>query len=160
MNNNCPSVSHREKSFILPSYGARPVVVYENVDQKSPDKNHPGKNRCPASEGSSSQPATPLHCFGSDIPIVLTSILGKDESLKGQDQESKPGDPISPIPGDECVLLYPSQCGILHYRPRTKPQEVYFHSCSLVISVRSFGPPSSPFSYIEVSTIGTSLPKQ
>ncbi|GBM00884.1 hypothetical protein AVEN_257388-1 [Araneus ventricosus] len=38
-----------------------------------------------------------------------------------QDRVCRPGDPISPIPGDECVLLCPSLCGVLHYRPRTKP---------------------------------------
>ncbi|GBM10941.1 hypothetical protein AVEN_139277-1 [Araneus ventricosus] len=34
-----------------------------------------------ASEGSSSQPAAPLHCFGSDVPTVLTSLQQKVESL-------------------------------------------------------------------------------
>ncbi|GBN34988.1 hypothetical protein AVEN_245618-1 [Araneus ventricosus] len=63
----------------------------------------------------------------------------KDESLREQDRVCRPTDPISPIPGDECVLLRPLLCGVLHYRPRTKPLEAYCHSCSLVISVRSFG---------------------
>ncbi|GBM41868.1 hypothetical protein AVEN_8537-1 [Araneus ventricosus] len=44
----------------------------------------------------------------------------KGESLMGQDRGCKLGDPISPIPGDECVLLCPLLCGVLHYRPRTK----------------------------------------
>ncbi|GBO29268.1 hypothetical protein AVEN_193961-1 [Araneus ventricosus] len=44
-----------------------------------------------------------------------------------------------------CILSHtrrrmcPLLCGILHYRPRTKPLEAYCYSCSLVISVRSFG---------------------
>ncbi|GBM27419.1 hypothetical protein AVEN_25327-1 [Araneus ventricosus] len=42
-------------------------------------KNHPGKNRCPASVGSSSQHTAPLHYFGSDVPIKLTSMRGKGE---------------------------------------------------------------------------------
>ncbi|GBL91341.1 hypothetical protein AVEN_203492-1 [Araneus ventricosus] len=51
---------------------------------KSISRNHPGKNRCPANEGSSSQPDVPLHCFGSDVPIVLTSMQekGEDECRK------------------------------------------------------------------------------
>ncbi|GBM64629.1 hypothetical protein AVEN_91701-1 [Araneus ventricosus] len=63
----------------------------------------------------------------------------KGESLMGQDRGCRQGDPISPIPGDECVLLWPLLCGVLHYRSRTKPLETYCHSCSLVISVRTFG---------------------
>ncbi|GBO07816.1 hypothetical protein AVEN_69884-1 [Araneus ventricosus] len=55
-----------------------------------------------------------------------------------QDRDRRPGDPVSPIPGDECVLLCPLS-GVLHYRPRTKPLDAYCHSRSLVISVRSFG---------------------
>ncbi|GBL84722.1 hypothetical protein AVEN_191164-1 [Araneus ventricosus] len=57
----------------------------------------------------------------------------------GQDRVCRPGNTISPIPGDECVLLCPLLCGVLHSRPRTKPLESYCHSCSLVISVISFG---------------------
>ncbi|GBN16469.1 hypothetical protein AVEN_196925-1 [Araneus ventricosus] len=57
----------------------------------------------------------------------------------GQDRGCRTGDPISPIPGNECVLLCPLLCGVFHYRPRTKPLEDYCHSCSLVISMRSFG---------------------
>ncbi|GBN03399.1 hypothetical protein AVEN_228765-1 [Araneus ventricosus] len=60
----------------------------------------------------------------------------KGESPMGQDRICRPGDPISPIPGDECVLLCLLLCGIMRYRPRTKAFE---SSCSLVISVRSFG---------------------
>ncbi|GBL90880.1 hypothetical protein AVEN_27987-2-1, partial [Araneus ventricosus] len=48
--------------------------------------NHPGKNRCPESEGSSSQPFAPLHCFRSDFPIGLTSLQEKGESLMGLDR--------------------------------------------------------------------------
>ncbi|GBN33697.1 hypothetical protein AVEN_149984-1 [Araneus ventricosus] len=88
---------------------------------KSITRNHPGKNRCPVSEGTSSHPTAPLHCFGSDITIVLTSMQKKGESLKGKDWGCRPGDPISPIPDDKCVLLCPLLCGFLHYRPRTKP---------------------------------------
>ncbi|GBM25792.1 hypothetical protein AVEN_188389-1 [Araneus ventricosus] len=87
---------------------------------KSISRKYPGKNRCPASEGRSSQPATPLPCFKSDVPIVLTSLKEKGESLMGQDRGCRPSDPISPIPGNEYVLLYPVLCGILHYRSKTK----------------------------------------
>ncbi|GBM77859.1 hypothetical protein AVEN_24611-1 [Araneus ventricosus] len=106
---------------------------------KSISRNNPGKNRCPASEESSSHPAAPLHCFGSDVPIVLTSMQGRGESLVGQDQSCRPGDPISYIPVDECVLSCPLLCGVLHYPPRTKPLEAHCHSCSFVINVRTFG---------------------
>ncbi|GBM25629.1 hypothetical protein AVEN_82748-1 [Araneus ventricosus] len=41
---------------------------------KSISRNHSGKNRCPASEGSSSQPAAPLHCFGSDVSKFFTAF--------------------------------------------------------------------------------------
>ncbi|GBN95379.1 hypothetical protein AVEN_144829-1 [Araneus ventricosus] len=78
-----------------------------------------------------------LHRFGSDVPIALTSMQEKGESLMGQDRVCMPGDPISPIPGDECVLLCPLLCGVLHYRQRTKTLEAYCHSCSLAISLRS-----------------------
>ncbi|GBM02461.1 hypothetical protein AVEN_76508-1 [Araneus ventricosus] len=56
----------------------------------------------------------------------------------GQDRGCRPGDPISPIPGDECVLLCPLLCGVLHYRSIAKPLEAYCHSCSLVTKVRPF----------------------
>ncbi|GBL95596.1 hypothetical protein AVEN_24807-1 [Araneus ventricosus] len=45
----------------------------------------------------------------------------KGENLMVQDLVCSSGDPISPIPGDECVLLCPLLCGVLHYRPKTKP---------------------------------------
>ncbi|GBN86614.1 hypothetical protein AVEN_119608-1 [Araneus ventricosus] len=64
--------------------------------------------------------------FGS--PIVPTSMLEKAERLKGQDRGCRLDYPISPIPGDECVLLCPLLCGVLYYRPRTKP----FNSRALV----------------------------
>ncbi|GBM08286.1 hypothetical protein AVEN_101420-1 [Araneus ventricosus] len=86
--------------------------------------------------------------FGSDVPIVLTSMQKKVESLMGQDRGCWRGHPISPIPGDECILLSPLLCGVLHYRPRTKP----LNSRILLRPIRL-----SPFSSIEVSTIGTSL---
>ncbi|GBN81340.1 hypothetical protein AVEN_59622-1 [Araneus ventricosus] len=62
-----------------------------------------------------------MSIFGSDDPIVLTSMQGKNESLMGQDQGCRPSDPISPIPANECVLLCSLLCGVLHYRPGTKP---------------------------------------
>ncbi|GBM02845.1 hypothetical protein AVEN_52024-1 [Araneus ventricosus] len=102
--------------------------TYISRTVESIQRNHPGKSRCPAREGSSSQPAAPLHCFVSDVPIVLTSMQEKGESLMGQDRGCKPSDPISPILGDEYVLLCPLLCGVLHYRPRTKPLEAYCHS--------------------------------
>ncbi|GBM93441.1 hypothetical protein AVEN_218623-1 [Araneus ventricosus] len=86
----------------------------------------------------------------SDVPIVLTSKQEEGECLMLQDRGCRPGDPISPIPGDECLLLCLLLCCVLHYRPSTKP----LNSRALV------GPYSpirlSPFSCIEVSTIGTS----
>ncbi|GBM71443.1 hypothetical protein AVEN_127406-1 [Araneus ventricosus] len=89
-------------------------------------------------------------------------MLEKVESLMGQDRDCRPGNPISPITGDECVLLCPLLCGVLHYRPRTKPLEVYCQPYSLVLRVRSF-PSEAPiftFSCIEVRIIGTSRRKQ
>ncbi|GBN16800.1 hypothetical protein AVEN_218463-1 [Araneus ventricosus] len=56
-----------------------------------------------------------------------------------KDRDYRLSDPISSIPGEECVLLCPLLCGVLHHRPRTKPLEAYCHSCSLVINVGSFG---------------------
>ncbi|GBO33895.1 hypothetical protein AVEN_212634-1 [Araneus ventricosus] len=84
-----------------------------------------------------------------DVPIVLTSLQKKDGSLMGQDRGCRPGDPISLIPDDEYVILSPLQCGVLNYRPRTKP-----------LNSRALGGPYSPiklspFFCIEVSTIGT-----
>ncbi|GBM00687.1 hypothetical protein AVEN_118031-1 [Araneus ventricosus] len=61
------------------------------------------------------------------------------DSLMEKDLVCRPGDPIFRIPGDECVLLCPLLCGVLHCCPRTKPLETYCHSCSLLISVRPFG---------------------
>ncbi|GBM18754.1 hypothetical protein AVEN_44312-1 [Araneus ventricosus] len=90
---------------------------------KSISQNHPGKNRCPTSERSSSQPA-PLHYFRSDFLVVLTSMQEKGESLMGQDRGCRPADSISPMLGDECVLLCPLLCGVLHYRPRTNPSRL------------------------------------
>ncbi|GBN86011.1 hypothetical protein AVEN_81513-1 [Araneus ventricosus] len=45
--------------------------------------------------------------FGSDVPIVLASMQEKGESLIEQDRGCRPGDPISPIPDDECVFCVP-----------------------------------------------------
>ncbi|GBM20978.1 hypothetical protein AVEN_87940-1 [Araneus ventricosus] len=92
--------------------------------------------------------------FGSDVPIVLTSMQEKDENLIGQDQGCRPGTPTSPIQGYECVLLCPLLCGVFHYRPRTKP-----------LNSRALNGPYnpislSPFFSIEVRTIGTSLTNQ
>ncbi|GBN41753.1 hypothetical protein AVEN_129758-1 [Araneus ventricosus] len=63
----------------------------------------------------------------------------KGESLMGQDRVCRPCDTISPILGDECVLMCPLMCGDLQYRPKSKPLEAFCHSYSLMISVRSFG---------------------
>ncbi|GBN56179.1 hypothetical protein AVEN_82275-1 [Araneus ventricosus] len=46
-----------------------------------------------------------MRMFGSEVPIVLTSMQERGESLMGQDWGCRRGDPISPLPGDECVLL-------------------------------------------------------
>ncbi|GBN55240.1 hypothetical protein AVEN_226443-1 [Araneus ventricosus] len=78
--------------------------------------------RCPAREGNSSQPAAPLHCFGSDVQIVLTPM--QERCLMGQDSGCRAGDSISPIPSDECVLLCILLCGVLHYRPRTNSSKL------------------------------------
>ncbi|GBN90602.1 hypothetical protein AVEN_217014-1 [Araneus ventricosus] len=75
------------------------------VTVKSISRNHPCENRCLASEGGSSQSAAPLHCFGSDVPIVLISMQEKEESLMGLDRGCKPGGPVSPITSDECEEL-------------------------------------------------------
>ncbi|GBM96179.1 hypothetical protein AVEN_249982-1 [Araneus ventricosus] len=72
----------------------------------------------------------------------------------GQDRDCRPGDRISPIPGDECVLLCPLLCGVLHYRPRTKPLEAYCHACSLVISMSSFGIHLHPFPALKSALSG------
>ncbi|GBL91487.1 hypothetical protein AVEN_136960-1 [Araneus ventricosus] len=64
----------------------------------------------------------------------------------GQDRSCRPGDPISPIPDNECALLCPLLCGVLHYRPRTKPFEAYCHSCN---QREVFRHPSSPFSALK-----------
>ncbi|GBL82221.1 hypothetical protein AVEN_252408-1 [Araneus ventricosus] len=94
--------------------------------------------------------ASLMSIFDSDVLVVLTSIKEKGESLMRQDRGCRPGDPISLVQDDECVLLCPLLCEVLHYCPRTKP----FNSRALV------GPYNpirlSPFSWVEVSTIGTS----
>ncbi|GBO03132.1 hypothetical protein AVEN_260472-1 [Araneus ventricosus] len=78
-----------------------------------------------------------------------TKTRTRTKERMGQDRACSPGDPISIIPAHECVVLCPLFCGVLHYRPRTRPLEAYCHSCSLVISVRSFGihPRLFTFSY-------------
>ncbi|GBO16183.1 hypothetical protein AVEN_125790-1 [Araneus ventricosus] len=65
--------------------------------------------------------------------------MEKGESLMVPDRGCSPDHPISPIPGDECVLLCPLLCMVLHYRPRKKLLEAFCHFCSVVISVRFFG---------------------
>ncbi|GBL86308.1 hypothetical protein AVEN_132027-1 [Araneus ventricosus] len=62
----------------------------------------------------------------------------KGKTLMLQPRNCRSGDTLSPIPCVECVLLCHLLCGVLHYRPRTKPLYPYCHSCSLVISLRSF----------------------
>ncbi|GBM10004.1 hypothetical protein AVEN_23992-1 [Araneus ventricosus] len=52
-----------------------------------------------------------MSMLGSDIPIVLTLVQQKGESLMGQDRDCRSGEPISPIPGDECVLYVPCCVG-------------------------------------------------
>ncbi|GBN58709.1 hypothetical protein AVEN_237245-1 [Araneus ventricosus] len=90
--------------------------------------------------------------FGSDVQIELTSMQEEGESLMGQDRVCRPGDSISPIQGDECVLWCPFLCRVFHYRLRTE----------LLNSRVLVGPYSSirlsPSSCIEVSSIWTSLP--
>ncbi|GBN04745.1 hypothetical protein AVEN_253466-1 [Araneus ventricosus] len=62
--------------------------------------------------------------FGRDVPIVLISMQKKDERMMGQDRSCRTGDSISPIQGDECVVLWPLLFGVLHYHPRTKPHNL------------------------------------
>ncbi|GBM76213.1 hypothetical protein AVEN_86424-1 [Araneus ventricosus] len=101
---------------------------------KSISRKHPGKNRCPVSERSSSQTVAPLLCFGSEVPIVPTSVQEKGRSLMGQ------GRMIQYLPSQlrmcSFVLLL---LEIFHLRPRTKTLDAYCQSFSLVISVRAFG---------------------
>ncbi|GBN41725.1 hypothetical protein AVEN_233977-1 [Araneus ventricosus] len=90
---------------------------------------------------------------GSHAPTVLTLMQEKGESLIRQDRGYRPSDPISANTNDECVLLHPFLCGVLHHRPRTKP----LNSRPMV---GTYSPTRlSPFFCIEVSTIGASLPK-
>ncbi|GBO35369.1 hypothetical protein AVEN_226390-1 [Araneus ventricosus] len=114
-------------------------------------KNHPGKNRCPASEGNSSQPAAPLHCFGSDVPTVLTSLQQKGESLMGQDWGSRPGDPISPIP----VFCVPF-VWVLHYRQEQTSERIAILAVCEIS--RIFGT-LSPFPALKSEHYRTSLPQ-
>ncbi|GBM74875.1 hypothetical protein AVEN_212318-1 [Araneus ventricosus] len=65
--------------------------------------------------------ASLMSMFESDVRIVLTSMQEKGESLIGQDRGCWPGNPMSTIRSEECVLLCPSLCGVLRYRRRTKP---------------------------------------
>ncbi|GBL93454.1 hypothetical protein AVEN_59660-1 [Araneus ventricosus] len=65
-------------------------------------------------------------------------MQGKGASLMGQDWGCMPGDLVSPIQGDECVLLCPCCVGSC-FIVQEQNLEAYYHSCSLVISVRSFG---------------------
>ncbi|GBN52523.1 hypothetical protein AVEN_235098-1 [Araneus ventricosus] len=66
--------------------------------------------------------------FGSDVPIALSTIQAKFESLVGQDRGCRPGDPIASIQGDECFLLYPLLRGFLHCRLRTKVVKNFLQS--------------------------------
>ncbi|GBL84125.1 hypothetical protein AVEN_118543-1 [Araneus ventricosus] len=74
------SPSPRSQTYGLkPSRGSIPRALISLPTMKSISRNHPGKNRCPESEGSSSQPSTSLHCLGSDFTTVLTSVQEKGE---------------------------------------------------------------------------------
>ncbi|GBM28449.1 hypothetical protein AVEN_33902-1 [Araneus ventricosus] len=46
-----------------------------------------------------------MSMFESDILIVLTSMPEEGESLIRQDRGCRPGDTVSSIPGNECVLF-------------------------------------------------------
>ncbi|GBM82573.1 hypothetical protein AVEN_20797-1 [Araneus ventricosus] len=74
---------------------------------KSISRSHPGKNRCPGIEGSSSQP---LHLFIASEVTSRQCSLRKRLKSDGQDRGCRLTDPISPIPGDEYVLLCPLLC--------------------------------------------------
>ncbi|GBN49375.1 hypothetical protein AVEN_162332-1 [Araneus ventricosus] len=63
---------------IFPPIHHRHLYIYRTM--KSISRNHSVKNRCPESEGSSLQPAAPLHCFRSDVPIVLNSMQKKGKA--------------------------------------------------------------------------------
>ncbi|GBM19568.1 hypothetical protein AVEN_369-1 [Araneus ventricosus] len=110
--------------------------------------------RYPASEETSSQPVAPLHCFGSDVPIVLTSMQEKGESLMGKNGAGGRVIQFPPSQATNVFFFSPLLCGSLHYRPRAKP-----------LNSRALVEPYSPirllpFSCTELSTTGTSLLKQ
>ncbi|GBO24082.1 hypothetical protein AVEN_40221-1, partial [Araneus ventricosus] len=44
--------------------------------------------------------ASLMSMIGNDVPIVPTSMQEKGENLMGQDRDCRPGDPVSPIPGN------------------------------------------------------------
>ncbi|GBN02122.1 hypothetical protein AVEN_71633-1 [Araneus ventricosus] len=83
--------------------------------------------------------------FESDFPIVMTSMKEKVESLMRQDRDCRPGDPISPIQADECVLLCPycviiQEQNLLTQEPwsgPTAPSDFYLFSCVEVSSIRT-----------------------
>ncbi|GBN46626.1 hypothetical protein AVEN_222855-1 [Araneus ventricosus] len=56
-----------------------------------------------------------MNMCGSEAPTVLTLMQEKGESLIRQDRGCRPSDPISANPNDECVLLHPLVCRVLHY---------------------------------------------
>ncbi|GBO09366.1 hypothetical protein AVEN_95016-1 [Araneus ventricosus] len=66
------------------------------------------------------------------------------ESLMGQDRVCRPGDPISPIPGDKCVLLCHLLSGVLYYRPRANPSRLF---AILAFLLSELGPSAPIFSF-------------
>ncbi|GBM43198.1 hypothetical protein AVEN_50115-1 [Araneus ventricosus] len=135
---------------------------------KSLSRSHTGKNRCPTSEGSSSQPAAPLNCFGSDIPIVLTSLQEKGESLMGQGQKNSKCRTVTLIacddPEKKVISLSSTASSVLGLLP-------FLQSCDQgargppeknlpAYNLSSFPIRLSPFFFNEVRTVRTSLPKQ
>ncbi|GBM34535.1 hypothetical protein AVEN_43190-1 [Araneus ventricosus] len=64
----CNGITKYKLLAIFPHIRHRHWYICRTV--RSIPRNHPGKNRWPASKGTSSQPCAPLHCFGRDVPIV------------------------------------------------------------------------------------------
>ncbi|GBN88231.1 hypothetical protein AVEN_141710-1 [Araneus ventricosus] len=52
--------------------------------------------------------AAPLHCFGSDVPIVLTSLQEKGESLMGQARDV--GQVIHCLPAQATNVFFRAPC--------------------------------------------------
>ncbi|GBM70038.1 hypothetical protein AVEN_174537-1 [Araneus ventricosus] len=97
--------------------------------------------------------ASLMSLFGSDVPVVLTSMQEKDASLMGQDRGCRPV--IQSLPSQARSVFFCAPCCV--------------GSCIIVqeqdpSTQDPWSGPTAPsdflFSYIEVNTIGTSLPNK